>query len=57
MVIRTLDVGADKFSTNFESVLEQRNPVLGLRSVRHLPPEFDLVQNANACDSKSKCIR
>src|SRR5262249_23343192 len=34
VVIRTLDLGADKFSTNTEVTLEERNPFLGLRSVR-----------------------
>lgn len=34
VVIRTLDLGADKFSTNTEIVAEERNPFLGLRSVR-----------------------
>jgi phosphotransferase system enzyme I (PtsI) len=34
VVIRTLDLGADKFSTNTEFVSEERNPFLGLRSVR-----------------------
>src|SRR5207245_1858995 len=34
VVIRTLDLGADKFSTNAEVVSEERNPFLGLRSVR-----------------------
>jgi phosphotransferase system enzyme I (PtsI) len=34
VVIRTLDLGADKFSTNSEPVAEERNPSLGLRSVR-----------------------
>jgi phosphotransferase system enzyme I (PtsI) len=34
VVIRTLDLGADKFSTNAEAVSEERNPFLGLRSVR-----------------------
>jgi phosphotransferase system enzyme I (PtsI) len=34
VVIRTLDLGADKFSTNTEPVSEERNPFLGLRSVR-----------------------
>jgi len=34
MVIRTLDLGADKFSTAVESAAEERNPSLGLRSVR-----------------------
>jgi phosphotransferase system enzyme I (PtsI) len=34
VVIRTLDLGADKFSTATESVPEERNPFLGLRSVR-----------------------
>src|SRR5712692_3938865 len=34
MVIRTLDLGADKFATNAEPVAEERNPALGLRSVR-----------------------
>jgi len=34
MVIRTLDLGADKFATNAEPVAEERNPALRLRSVR-----------------------
>jgi phosphotransferase system enzyme I (PtsI) len=34
VVIRTLDLGADKFSTNTEAIAEERNPFLGLRSVR-----------------------
>src|SRR5207237_4851793 len=34
VVIRTLDLGADKFATNLESVQDERNPSLGLRSVR-----------------------
>jgi phosphotransferase system enzyme I (PtsI) len=34
VVIRTLDLGADKFATNTEMVAEERNPFLGLRSIR-----------------------
>jgi phosphotransferase system enzyme I (PtsI) len=34
VVIRTLDLGADKFLPHTESALEERNPFLGLRSVR-----------------------
>jgi phosphotransferase system enzyme I (PtsI) len=34
VVIRTLDLGADKFSTHSEPVGQERNPFLGLRSVR-----------------------
>jgi len=34
VVIRTLDLGADKFSTNVEGAADERNPFLGLRSVR-----------------------
>jgi phosphotransferase system enzyme I (PtsI) len=34
VVIRTLDLGADKFAANAEPRLEERNPFLGLRSVR-----------------------
>jgi phosphotransferase system enzyme I (PtsI) len=34
VVIRTLDLGADKFATQDEPVLHERNPFLGLRSVR-----------------------
>ncbi len=34
VVIRTLDLGADKFATATEQVHEERNPFLGLRSVR-----------------------
>src|SRR5208337_4147137 len=31
VVIRTLDLGADKFSMNVEGAAEERNPFLGLR--------------------------
>jgi phosphotransferase system enzyme I (PtsI) len=34
VVIRTLDLGADKFSTRVEPSRQERNPFLGLRSVR-----------------------
>jgi phosphotransferase system enzyme I (PtsI) len=34
LTIRTLDLGADKFSANLDYVPEERNPFLGLRSVR-----------------------
>ncbi|MFN4258219.1 MAG: phosphoenolpyruvate--protein phosphotransferase [Gemmataceae bacterium] len=34
VVIRTLDLGADKFATSTEVTHEERNPFLGLRSVR-----------------------
>jgi phosphotransferase system enzyme I (PtsI) len=34
VVIRTLDLGADKFATNTDLIAEERNPFLGLRSVR-----------------------
>jgi phosphotransferase system enzyme I (PtsI) len=34
LVIRTLDLGADKFGPGAEAVSEERNPFLGLRSVR-----------------------
>ncbi|MBY0525007.1 MAG: phosphoenolpyruvate--protein phosphotransferase [Gemmataceae bacterium] len=34
VVIRTLDLGADKFSTSAEVVEHERNPFLGLRSIR-----------------------
>jgi phosphoenolpyruvate-protein phosphotransferase (PTS system enzyme I) len=34
VVIRTLDLGADKFATSTEAVPEERNPFLGVRSVR-----------------------
>src|SRR5437762_6659897 len=34
VVIRTLDLGADKFAGVFEAGLEERNPFLGVRSVR-----------------------
>jgi phosphotransferase system enzyme I (PtsI) len=34
VVIRTLDLGADKFATTPESAPEEKNPFLGLRSVR-----------------------
>jgi phosphoenolpyruvate-protein phosphotransferase (PTS system enzyme I) len=34
VVIRTLDLGADKFSTNTEELPEERNPCLGVRSLR-----------------------
>jgi phosphotransferase system enzyme I (PtsI) len=34
LTIRTLDLGADKFSGNLEDAAVERNPFLGLRSVR-----------------------
>jgi phosphotransferase system enzyme I (PtsI) len=34
VVIRTLDLGADKFATDTEHTAAERNPFLGLRSVR-----------------------
>jgi phosphotransferase system enzyme I (PtsI) len=34
LTIRTLDLGADKFSANLDYTPEERNPFLGLRSVR-----------------------
>jgi phosphotransferase system enzyme I (PtsI) len=34
VVIRTLDLGADKFNTASEAVHKERNPFLGIRSVR-----------------------
>jgi phosphotransferase system enzyme I (PtsI) len=34
VVIRTLDLGADKFNTASETVNKERNPFLGIRSVR-----------------------
>jgi phosphotransferase system enzyme I (PtsI) len=34
VVIRTLDLGADKFASKAEPVPEERNPFLGVRSVR-----------------------
>src|SRR5204863_5229709 len=34
VVIRTLDLGADKFATAVEGLGLERNPVLGLRSIR-----------------------
>jgi phosphotransferase system enzyme I (PtsI) len=34
VVIRTLDLGADKFATDAEAMAAERNPFLGLRSVR-----------------------
>jgi phosphotransferase system enzyme I (PtsI) len=34
VVIRTLDLGADKFATAAGSHIEERNPFLGLRSIR-----------------------
>src|SRR5262249_36956260 len=34
VVIRTLDLGADKFATNTDRLPEERNPFLGVRSVR-----------------------
>lgn len=34
VIIRTLDLGADKFATQVENVAHERNPFLGLRSIR-----------------------
>jgi phosphotransferase system enzyme I (PtsI) len=44
VVIRTLDLGADKFSTNTEDVPAERNPFLGLRSVRLCLRNLDLFK-------------
>jgi phosphotransferase system enzyme I (PtsI) len=44
VVIRTLDVGADKFSTASEPVIQERNPFLGLRSIRLCLRNLDLFK-------------
>jgi phosphotransferase system enzyme I (PtsI) len=44
VVIRTLDLGADKFSSLSSSVAEEKNPFLGLRSVRLCLRRLDLFK-------------
>jgi phosphotransferase system enzyme I (PtsI) len=44
VVIRTLDVGADKFETSAETVAHERNPFLGLRSIRLCLRNLDLFK-------------
>jgi phosphotransferase system enzyme I (PtsI) len=44
VVIRTLDLGADKFSSVSGAVLDEKNPFLGLRSVRLCLHNLDLFK-------------
>jgi phosphotransferase system enzyme I (PtsI) len=44
VVIRTLDLGADKFSSLSSSVAEEKNPFLGLRSIRLCLQRLDLFK-------------
>ncbi|MCS7021379.1 MAG: phosphoenolpyruvate--protein phosphotransferase [Gemmataceae bacterium] len=44
VVIRTLDLGADKFSSLSASVAEEKNPFLGLRSIRLCLRRIDLFK-------------
>jgi phosphotransferase system enzyme I (PtsI) len=44
VVIRTLDLGADKFSSVTGAVAEEKNPFLGLRSVRLCLRKLDLFK-------------
>lgn len=44
IVIRTLDLGADKFNTAAEAVHKERNPFLGVRSVRLCLRNLDLFK-------------
>lgn len=44
VVIRTLDLGADKFSSLSPSVAEEKNPFLGLRSIRLCLRRLDLFK-------------
>jgi phosphotransferase system enzyme I (PtsI) len=44
VVIRTLDLGADKFSNVTGTLTEERNPFLGLRSVRLCLQKLDLFK-------------
>jgi phosphotransferase system enzyme I (PtsI) len=44
VVIRTLDLGADKFSSVTRPVAGEKNPFLGLRSVRLCLQNFDLFK-------------
>jgi phosphotransferase system enzyme I (PtsI) len=44
VVIRTLDVGADKFSLSSDPVTDERNPCLGLRSIRLCLRNLDLFK-------------
>lgn len=44
VVIRTLDLGADKFSSAFDGLAHEKNPFLGLRSVRLCLRKLDLFK-------------
>jgi phosphotransferase system enzyme I (PtsI) len=44
VVIRTLDLGADKFSSLSATVAEEKNPFLGLRSIRLCLRRLDLFK-------------
>jgi phosphotransferase system enzyme I (PtsI) len=44
VVIRTLDLGADKFSSISNTVANEKNPFLGLRSIRLCLRKFDLFK-------------
>ena len=44
VVIRTLDLGADKFNTASEAIYKERNPFLGVRSVRLCLRNLDLFK-------------
>ena len=44
VVIRTLDLGADKFATNTDPLPQERNPFLGVRSVRLCLRNLDLFK-------------
>lgn len=51
IVIRTLDLGADKFFQKDSSLLQERNPFLGCRSIRYcrLRPEIFRTQMRALC--------
>ena len=57
VVIRTLDLGADKFAAARRDGHRGAQSVPGLAQRAALFAEFDLVQNADACHPKGQCVR
>ena len=55
VVIRTLDLGADKFGDLPWLRQPEKNPYLGLRSVRLCPETYRPIQNANARHPAGQC--
>ena len=55
VIIRTLDIGADKQVDYFELDKEE-NPAMGLRAIRICLTRPEIFKDTVACTFKSKCI-